>query len=44
MRAAVVGIEPQEPPVRVMDVPSSHARGDWVVVRLDAPASTASTP
>ena len=35
MRAAVVGTEPQEPPVRVMDVPSSHARGDWVVVRLE---------
>ena len=30
MRAAVVGTEPQEPPVRVMDVPRPHASGDWV--------------
>lgn len=35
MRAAVVGTEPEEPPVRVVDVPRPHARGDWVVVRLE---------
>ena len=35
MRAAVVGTEPQEPPVRVMDVPRPHASGDWSVVRLE---------
>ena len=35
MRAAVVGTEPQEPPVRVMDVPRPRASGDWVVVRLE---------
>jgi NADPH:quinone reductase-like Zn-dependent oxidoreductase len=35
MRAAVVGTEPQEQPVRVMEVPRPHARGDWVVVRLE---------
>ena len=35
MRAAVVGTEPQEPPVRVMDVPRPHASGDWAVVRLE---------
>ena len=35
MRAAVVGTEPQEPPVRVMDVARPRASGDWVVVRLE---------
>lgn len=35
MRAAVVGTEPQEPPVRVTDVDRPHAGGNWVVVRLE---------
>ena len=34
MRAAVIGTNETEAPVRVVDVPQPRAVGDWVVVRL----------
>jgi hypothetical protein len=44
MRAAVVGTEPQEPPVRVMDVPSPTPEATGSSYAWNAPAPTASTP
>ena len=35
MRAAVVGTEPHEAPVRIIDVPRPSATDDWAVVRLE---------